>query len=180
MKYNLIPIALMISSFFISVAQADTILGIHARKWHAWISVTVNGTTTFYGVWKDGNRRVGHNGGGKNDLRINVETFDEAASSRYDRLTSNQVNQLNALLNQNAKWGVWKNCAWWASRIVRKVVGEDVDANKWLGIPDPEEVCNNINDLEAKNPTSHLMPDVSRSNKSCSSGSGSSSSSSSW
>jgi hypothetical protein len=183
MKFPIIPIALIINLFFISLAQADTILGIHAHKWHAWLSVTVDGTTNTYGLWPDDKAWYNDKG---HDIRKNFykDALSNVAASRYYRLTLRQIQTLNWQLNQNLTWGYIRNCAWWASRVVRKVVGEDVDANHdfFLGIPDSEELCDNIKYLEEyKNDTSHLRPSgVARRHKYCSSGSSSSSSSSSW
>lgn len=142
------------------------ILGIHSNVLgsanfsggHAWITVTTNGLTKYYGLWPDGHPVTVNNGPGM-DIRVGMEKNSKPKASRYYKLSDDQVKMLNSLLAKNVTWGYTHNCSSWAHDIIWKVVHEDVDADDWLWFTEtPRELGKNIIVLEAKNPTSLLNP----------------------
>jgi len=146
--------------------MTETILGIHSNVksgnksgGHAWITVTTRGKTSHYGLWPDDHPDVVDNGDGT-DIREGMESFDRPAASRYYKLTDTQIAELNGYLGHNITWKLTNNCSSWASYVVLKVVGEDVDADdNWaLGMETPRELGRNIALLEAKSPTAYMLP----------------------
>lgn len=142
------------------------VLGIHSNvagdangftSGHAWVSVTASNRTSFYGLWPDAHPRASDNGAGS-DVRINLESGSRSAASRYYRLTPGQTMRLNFLLNRTAAWNYTNNCSSWATELVVGVLGEDVDADDWVGLETPRELGASILRLEAKQRTSPLQP----------------------
>ena len=123
---------------------------------HAWISVTEAGITTRYGLWPDRHPRTKDNGSGS-DIRKNMEP-KLGKANRYYRLSPWQTHRLLQLLMRNTTWAETNNCSSWASMIVYKVTGKDVDADDWLGFETPRELGKSINRLENKEPTSLSRP----------------------
>lgn len=146
--------------------MANMILGIHSNVagnkaditgGHAWLTITENGKTNFYGLWPDAHPRAGDNGDGS-DIRIGLEASDKAVASRFYKLSDPQAKQFNALMKANVAWRFTNNCSSWASEIVYEVVGEDVDADEYLGFETPRELGDNILDLEKNDPTTVYSP----------------------
>lgn len=146
------------------------VLGIHSNvagdnnsftAGHAWISVRANAGADFYGLWPDAHPRVTDNGDGS-DVRIDLEAGARAAASRYYRLTPGQTMRLNVLVNRPAVWRYTNNCSSWATELLVQVLGEDVDADDWVGLETPRELGTSILRLEAKQRTSPRQPTFSR------------------
>lgn len=146
--------------------MTEIVLGIHSNVTsgdktggHAWISVTVHGITTCYGLWPDSHPMVPDNGPAS-DIRTNLESISGAASSRYYALTDAQYTALQRELGQNVTWAYTHNCSSWASEVVYRIVGEDVNADDWglFGAESPRELGHSIQQLEARNPTSRFSP----------------------
>jgi len=144
----------------------NVVLGIHSNVLgqadftggHAWITVTRNGKTSYYGLWPDMHPNTPDNGPGW-DVRKGMEKNSKSKASRYYKLTPEQTGLLERLLRKNVTWGYTHNCASWAHEIIWKVVHEDVDADDHLWfIETPRELGRNIRLLEKKNPTSLLKP----------------------
>jgi hypothetical protein len=144
----------------------DVILGIHSNvlgdngytDGHAWITVTRNGITNYYGLWPDEHPAAPNNGPGW-DIRKGMEQKSKPKASRYYKLNADQVTILDRLLLKNVSWGYTHNCSSWAHDIIWKVVHEDVDADDYLWIVEtPRELGRNILLLEAKDPTSQYKP----------------------
>ena len=143
-----------------------TILGLHSNATtgdpdagHAWLTVKRGGTITSYGLWPDDHEDTVDNGSAS-DIRMDLELFDEAEVSRYYRLTVAQATKLELELRRDVSWWYTDNCASWASDVVRRVVGEDVDADdlRALGVESPVKLGQSIKALEAKDPTSTACP----------------------
>lgn len=145
---------------------SNMILGVHSNvagskndftAGHAWLTITHNGATTFYGLWPDSHPNVVDNGD-KSDIRIGMEASDKAVASRYYRLTDAQAKNFNALMQSNVTWRYTQTCASWASDVVADVIGEDVDADDNLGFETPRELGESILLLESKSPTTISSP----------------------
>lgn len=146
--------------------MSEIILGIHSNvagdsndltSGHAWLTITRSGSTTFYGLWPDAHPRTVDNGDAS-DIRIGLEASANAVASRYYRLSDAQARYFNTLVRANVHWFYTHNCSSWASDIVWEVVGEDVDADDWMGIETPRELCRNIQALEINDPTTINTP----------------------
>ena len=147
--------------------MTDIILGIHSTEssdndsftsGHAWLSITENGRTITYGLWPDRHPVTVDNGRGK-DIRTGLENKMTAAASRYYRLSANQATMLNhSIRNKSVSWRITNTCAAWASAIVKEIIGEDVDADDYMGFETPRELGRNILILEKKRSTSLINP----------------------
>lgn len=144
------------------------ILGIHSNvagdqheltAGHAWISVSTLTKTDFYGLWPDSHPRTVNNGDAS-DVRVNLEVGARPVASRYYRLRADKTMRLNALINKPAIWRYTNNCSSWSSELLQDVVGEDIDADDWLGLETPRELGASILRLEAKHKTSPRNPAV--------------------
>jgi hypothetical protein len=142
------------------------ILGIHSNvagdtheltAGHAWLTITENGTTTFYGLWPDAHPMVVNNGDGS-DIRVGLEASAKAVASRYYKLSDAQAKHFKALMLSNVGWRYTNTCASWASEVVYEIVGEDVDSDDYLGFETPRELGRNILLLERTDPTSMHAP----------------------
>lgn len=143
-----------------------SVLGIHSNVdsgaksgGHAWISLTLNGATTTYGLWPDEHPNVVDNGSGT-DIRVGMEDSEIAKVSRYYSLNEIQLTQLRAIIAQNKTWHVYYNCSSWATFVVSKVMKEDIAAEDWwvLGIDTPRKLGSALRQMELKNQTSKLAP----------------------
>lgn len=144
----------------------NMILGIHSNvagdscsytAGHAWLTITHDGKTSFYGLWPDAHPKTVDNGDAS-DIRIGLEASAKAAASRYYRLSDAQANHFNKLMKANVSWRYTNTCASWAGEIVEEVIGEDIDADDWLGFETPRELGKSILELEKKEPTSIEKP----------------------
>ena len=125
----------------------NTILGIHSNvlgragytEGHAWITVTRNCITRYYGLWPDNHSLTSNN-----------------------KLSAEQKKVLDRLLRANVTWRPTHNYSSWAHEIIWKVVHEDVDADDRLWFSEtPRELGRNITFLEAKDPTSqHIIEEI--------------------
>jgi hypothetical protein len=150
--------------------MSGMILGIHSNvagdaeeytAGHAWLTITENGTTTFYGLWPDAHPLVIHHGmnnGNGSDIRIGLEAGAKPIASRYYKLSDAQAKQFKALMKANVGWRYTNTCASWASEVVYEIVGEDVDTDDYLGFETPRELGRNILRLERADPTSIYAP----------------------
>jgi hypothetical protein len=143
--------------------MSNVVLGIHSNitaggftGGHAWISVTQNGITTYYGLWPDDHPDTVDNGIGS-DIRTGLEKGPGTAR-RYYSITNAQKILLDRLLAENVHWRYTNNCSSWASDTVLRVLGIDVDADDNFGIETPRELGRNILLLERKNPTKLKSP----------------------
>ncbi|WP_434777500.1 hypothetical protein [Neisseria sp. Ec49-e6-T10] len=147
-----------------------TILGIHTYlsgkgstastdidDGHAWISVTKNGKTEYYGLWPDEHDNVVDNGKGS-DIRVGIEKGFPVTASRYVELTPEQTKKLEAALKENVEWGYTNTCASWASKTYSNITGQKIDASDYLITDTPRELTKSINALEKKLPTSIDKP----------------------
>jgi hypothetical protein len=144
----------------------QTILGIHSNvagnengftAGHAWITVTENGVTRAYGLWPDNHPRTIDNGNGT-DIRIGLEGARIPEASRFFKLTATQAVTLRMELQKNVSWQYTNTCASWASDVVYRVVGQDIDADDWLGFETPRELGRHILTLEQDTPTTIKAP----------------------
>lgn len=142
------------------------ILGIHSNvaggreeftAGHAWLTITEDGVTTSYGLWPDAHPRVVNNGDGS-DIRIGLEAGAAAIASRYYKLSDAQATHFRALMKSNVGWRYTNTCASWAAEVVHEILGEDVDADDYLGFETPRELGRNILLLERADPTTMYAP----------------------
>jgi hypothetical protein len=149
----------------------DVILGIHSNvlenasytEGHAWITVTRNGYTKYYGLWPDEHSSTVNNGPGM-DIREGLEKNSKPKASRYYKLSTKQIKLLDKLLLENVTWGYTHNCSSWAHDVIYKVVKEDVDADDFVWFSEtPQELGRNIKILEKGDPTTaHKPRDMSK------------------
>ena len=154
------------------------IIGIHSNSppeselvsGHAWISLTRDGTTQFYGLWPDAHGDVEDNGNGT-DIRIN----QERGFGRYSRflpIDEDQLDRLNFKLGQNETWAYTYNCSSWAEEVYEYVTNENVSADEFItGSPleTPRKLSEGILELERRYPTSNYRPeDIGEDSSSCS------------
>lgn len=141
-------------------------LGIHSNvgpsdgftSGHAWLSYTDDaGNTTNHGLWPDDHPYVPDNGPAS-DIREGMEDGSSPAHSRFYELDPLQKKRWIDYLNNKATWSYTNTCAAWASDGVKSVVGEDVDADDWLGFETPRELSQSIIELERRLPTSPTSP----------------------
>ncbi len=126
---------------------------------HAWISVTRNGQTQYYGLWPDNHPRGLDNGDGSDIRRgIEGESGFRPSASRYYELTAEQAAKLQDELGKNVKWEYTHTCASWASEVTSRVTGQKIEASEFLVIETPRELINGINALESKQATSLTDP----------------------
>lgn len=104
------------------------VLGIHANDpgngspfGHAWISITENGLTEYYGLWPDA--KMGTIGDFASDVRHNVEN-GYGQYTRYYALSPAQLDKLKAYILQNKYWVGLYNCSSFARDVVQHVTGE--------------------------------------------------------
>jgi hypothetical protein len=142
------------------------ILGIHSNvagdkrsftAGHAWLSITDNNATKMYGLWPDAHPDTVDNGD-KSDIRIGLEVGRTSVANRYYRLSDAQAKHFNALMKADVGWSYTHTCASWASNVLNNVVGDDIDADDWLGFETPRELGKSILALEKKGATSRISP----------------------
>lgn len=147
-------------------APTPTILGIHSNvagdrfgytDGHAWLTITQNGATGYYGLWPDAHPNVVNNGNGT-DIRMGMESGDQPMASRYYKLSPAQANHFWALMRANVAWRYTNTCASWATEVVEDVIGEDLDADDHGGFETPRELGQSILGLEKREPTSFHAP----------------------
>lgn len=151
-------------------------LGVHSNaapgagvtEGHAWVSLTKNGQTDFYGLWPDEHAAVTNNGTGT-DIRTNIER-GVGAYRRFYPLTENQYQQFQILTAQNKQWSLSYNCSSWAEEVVTLLTNENVDASELLGVETPRRMSTSIINLENASPTAtqYIPPNVSEDKSSCS------------
>lgn len=152
----------------ILAAPDATVLGIHSSvagdshefgAGHAWLTITAEGRTCSYGLWPDGYEQAADNGDAS-DIRLGLESAQDAVASRYYGLSPVQVVHFWSLTRLNVTWRCTNNCASWATEVVASVVGEDVDADDYLGLETPRELGRSILKLESREPTHLASPKV--------------------
>lgn len=124
--------------------EAKAYLGIHSSEpannckndctnWgHAWVSLTEDGKTTYYGLWPDKHDEVKKRGlanGNGSDIRTGIESgFGE--NVRFYLITQAQKTRFLEFLKRNLTYTWYSyNCASFASDIVFETVGERVSPN---------------------------------------------------
>ncbi len=125
---------------------------------HAWLTVTRNGKTEYYGLWPDDHPTRNIDNGPGSDIRVGLEKGITPTASRYYQLDAEQVKLLDAALKQNVTWRYTNTCASWASETTERTTGQDVDADEFLGVETPRELVESIRALEAKQATSLEHP----------------------
>lgn len=128
---------------------------------HAWLSVTRNGKTEYYGLWPDSHPDIverEQNDPDKTDIRVGREANSHPTASRYYTLTPEQSAKLDVALKQNVSWSATMTCAGWASETVSDVTGKRLNATEFLSIETPRELVKTIKALEAKEPTAPGRP----------------------
>ncbi|RYG88430.1 MAG: hypothetical protein EON59_04470 [Alphaproteobacteria bacterium] len=153
-------------------AQDKVVLGIHSRvgpdpgnsaarfmDGHAWLSLTANGKTEYYGLWPDGHPLVEDNGS-KSDIRTGLEEKIRPTASRYYELSPQQLQKFQVELKENVTWTPTTTCAGWASDTVKDVTGHRIDATEFLLIQTPRELIDEIQKLEKAQPTNQHAPAV--------------------
>ena len=155
-------------------------LGIHSNSGHSWISHTpTNGSTSTYGLWHPSrtNANTDNRVRPDSDVYRNREMgYDPSKySSRYYDLNDEQAKKAKDYINRPHGYNYpTNNCSSFASDAANEIVGEDVDADSWFGFETPEELKENIQELENKDPTSQLAPKPAPTPKTSSRGSSSS------
>jgi hypothetical protein len=157
------------------------VLGVHSNVsgdasmtgGHAWISLHyTNGRSTTVGLWATSDlfeaRRfirdpIGITGStaekGEVEWGLEVKKHYLAKASRYYKLYPNQIHQLVKVIGAYTGWRFTHNCASWATDVVRKLVGEELDSAELLGVINtPRALGSAILKLEARIPTSREMP----------------------
>lgn len=124
---------------------------------HAWISVTRDGQTQYYGLWPDQHPRVEDNGPAT-DIREGMESRSRASASRYYALTPEQVKRLDQALSENVTWSYTNTCASWATATTSSVTGHTLDAGELMLTDTPRELIESIRKAERVDPTSPLHP----------------------
>ncbi|MBT2746990.1 MULTISPECIES: hypothetical protein [unclassified Lysobacter] len=128
---------------------------------HAWISVTRNGHTEYYGLWPDDHgmiERRGLSNGSGSDIRTGLEAGRKATESRFYSLTPEQVTALDAEIQKNVTWGYTNTCASWASEVTSRITGEKIDATEYGAFETPKELIDSLSELEARHPTAPNSP----------------------
>jgi hypothetical protein len=139
------------------------ILGIHTNAGedagltdgHAWVSITRNGHTEYYGLWPNEHPRFANeNPHPESNIRKDIEKGFPAAASRYFELTPEQEKKFDAALKEKVEWGYTNTCASWASDVTEKTTGQRVSASELLGMTGtPRQLYESIQELEKKQPT---------------------------
>lgn len=143
---------------------------------HAWLTLHfANGNSTSVGLWTstlaEPRRFVrdptGFALGETLDVEWGLEISKQyrAAASRYYGLTPGQAKHATSALIASASWRFTNTCATWATEVVRRLAGEELDSTELLGATNtPRALGNAILALEAKSPTSlgHPRPVVFR------------------
>ncbi len=138
-------------------------LGIHMVQkgyplGHAWLTYTDdNGVTTTYGLWPDWAPKAPDNKEGS-DIRTGIEANEEPLASRYYNLSESQAEAFLGELEQNVTWSLDYNCSSWAADVVKRVVGEEVDAHYVREYETPRMLGRSIRALEKVNPSSQESP----------------------
>jgi hypothetical protein len=153
----------------IKIAIPIVILGVHSNvgedagftDGHAWITVTTNGMTQYYGLWPPEHPLVKskHQEDDPTHVRKGYEAGQKAVASRYYRLDPAKQLKLYKWLGVQSHWRYTHTCASWASETVNSVVGESISADELVGITGtPRELSESILALERKVPTSIGKP----------------------
>lgn len=149
--------------------QGPVVLGIHSNvkgdgmdytSGHAWITVDTPEQTLYLGLWPDGHPRVVENRPGCTDVQIGLERGSGAVVSRFYALNAIQVISLNHFINRPDVWGYLNTCAAWATKLLREVLGVNIDSIDYLFFSTPRELGKTLERLEQKYPSSRLLPRV--------------------
>ena len=126
---------------------------------HAWISLTDNGKTKYFGLWPDQHLKIkdiGLDNGAGSDIRTGVESgFGEL--SRYYLINASQKQKLEKIIQRNITYNLLKyNCASFASDVIFEIVGERVNPRgpaEYLFRPMPCALSESIQILNQTQPT---------------------------
>ncbi|WP_125362137.1 XVIPCD domain-containing protein [Stenotrophomonas sp. 278] len=124
---------------------------------HAWLTISRNGQTQFYGLWPDNHPRTPDNGAGS-DIRVGMEARFRPDASRYFALNEEQIRHLEAALSENVDWGYTNTCASWATDTLHKVTGQKLEASEFVLTDTPRELIDAIRKAERLQPTSPTRP----------------------
>lgn len=123
---------------------------------HAWISLTDNGKTTYYGLWPDWSsdiKKLGLSNGASSDLRRNVEN-GSGDETRYYLLDKTQLARLDQFVNRYFEYDLTTyNCSSFAAEAVAITVGERLNVINDYGNPTPCSLSKSINLLNKTKPT---------------------------
>ncbi|MBU1819991.1 MAG: hypothetical protein KKG00_00580 [Bacteroidetes bacterium] len=127
---------------------------------HAWVSLTDNGKTTYYGLWPDWHPEVTKRGlanGKGSDIRTGIESgFGE--QTRYYLLDNTQKESFEIFLQRNLTYNpLLYNCTSFVGDIVYASVGERIKFKKY-GLPLPCALSTSIVALNTSNPTINYTP----------------------
>jgi hypothetical protein len=154
------------------------VLGIHSSvtghanltDGHAWVSLHfTNGKQTTVGLWTttllEAKRIVRDSTGVIHDESFDVNFGREtqrhykAAASRYYKLNETQAKRAIAIMGAYTGWRFTNTCASWATRVVRELLGEDLDSSELGGLTQtPRALGGAILKLEATDPTTLDRP----------------------
>lgn len=124
---------------------------------HAWLTISRNGQTQFYGLWPDNHPRTPDNGAGS-DIRVGMEARFRPDASRYFALNEEQIRHLESALSENVQWGYTNTCASWATDTLHKVTGQKLEASEFVLTDTPRELIDAIHKAEQLQPTSPTRP----------------------
>lgn len=128
---------------------------------HAWLTVSRNGQTQFYGLWPDNHPLTPDNGAGS-DIRVGMEARFRPDASRYIALNEEQVRHLEAALSENVEWGYTNTCASWATDTLHKITGQKLEASEFVLTDTPRELIDAIRNAERLQPSSPTRPHTPR------------------
>jgi RHS repeat-associated protein len=129
---------------------------------HAFISITVNGRTTTYGLWPDWNPDVIGNGPLGTDVRVDFpyDNLGQYRYSRFYRLTPKHFQRFQRYVKRKSFWTGSHTCASFARDVVEYTTGEHLRAHDLghLGVDTPVQLGTGIGGGEGERPTSPTNP----------------------
>lgn len=156
-----------------SCPEEKAILGIHSSEppndckndckgWgHAWISLTENGKTNYYGLWPDWHstvKQLGLSNGAGSDVRTNIEN-GSGAVNRYYVISKDEVKRFNNLVSQNLEYSIFTyNCSSFAANVAFQTVGERLSNSGTAFIPMPCGLSTSMNNANINTPTGISSP----------------------
>jgi len=154
------------------------VLGIHSNvtgdasltDGHAWLTMHfTNGRQTSIGLWTttlfEAKRFVKDPTGVILDESFDVNFGLEEqrnykpAASRFYKLTEIQSRRAVSIMGSYTGWRFTNTCASWATKVVRELAIEDLDASELSGLTQtPRALGNTLQKLEKKEPTAVSSP----------------------
>jgi hypothetical protein len=131
---------------------------------HAWITITENGKTQFYGLWPDNNDLIlaaKLNNGTGTDVRKNFEN-GAGRFSRYKYIELEKMSEVSGFINKHWEYDLFtRNCSTFAQKVWKVSTGEELNASEFLSFgatESPRKLGNSIILLEKVDPTAFLQP----------------------